>query len=127
MSKNKLYRFVIFTSLVFVLSFGICASAKADDAMLPDNVKITTSPDGTSTTVVINSKPGYSTSVETNCVNGKCTNTSTATKITDADIQKMQANMQTQQEEMQQFFQMQQELFVQQQKMFQDLWGINLQ
>ena len=124
MLKNKIFNFIIFASLVLVLFFIAFPVVKAAE-ILPDNVKITTSPDGASTTVVINSKPGFATSVQTNCVNGKCTNTATSKEITEKEIKNMQDNMKKQQEAMQKFWQMQDELFRQQQKMFQDLWGIN--
>jgi len=123
MFKNKFYKFVVFTTLVFVFSF--VHFVRAEDT-LPDNVKITTSPDGNSTTVVVDSKPGFSTSVSTNCTNGKCTHKATSTKITDKQIKKMQDSMKKQQEEMQKFWKMQDDLFKQQQKMFQDLWGVNM-
>jgi uncharacterized protein (UPF0333 family) len=127
MFKNKIFNFIIFTTLVFVLFFAIFSLAKADstDSTLPDNVKITSSSDGSSTTVVINSKPGFITNVQTNCVNGKCTHNATSTALKDVDIKKMQDNIKSQQEAMEKFWKIQEDLFKQQEKMFQDLWGIN--
>lgn len=125
MFKNKIFNFIIFTSLVIVLFFATSAVARATDSTLPDNVKITTSPDGSSTTIIINSKPGFITNVQTNCVNGKCTNNTTSTALTSQDIQKMRDNFKKQQEAMDKFWKMQEELFKQQQKMFQDLWSMS--
>ena len=127
MKKNKIISFIVFTSLLFVLSLCIASIAKAQsiDQTIPDNVKISTSPDGSSTTVVINSKPGFTTNVETSCVNGKCTHKATSKEITKQDIQKIQDDFKKQQEAMEQFWKMQEQLFQEQQKMFQDVWGVN--
>jgi len=121
MLKNKIYNLIIFTSIVFVLFLSAVSFVKADNS-LPDNVKITTSPDGASTTVIINSKPGFSTSVETNCMNGKCTHNASSVALTDLDIKKMKDNFKKEQETMDNFWKMQDDLFNQQQKMFHDLW-----
>lgn len=126
MLKNKFYKFAVFTTLLLVFSFVHVSFTRAEATnSLPDNVKITTSPDGSSTTVIVNAKPGFTTNVQTNCVNGKCTHTTTSKAITSADIQKMKDNMKLQQEEMNKLWKMQEEMFKQQQKMFQDIWGIN--
>ena len=127
MFKHKIFNLAIFTSLVFILFFVSSSVAKATstDGTLPDNVKITSSPDGSSTTVIINSKLGYKTNVAVSCVNGKCTNNASSTVITNGDVDKMKENMKKQQEAMENFWKIQDELFRQQQEMFQNLWGIN--
>ena len=128
MLKNKFFNLLISTVLVLFLlvSVGVVeVNAKSIDSNLPDNVKITTSPDGSTTTVIINSKPGFTTNVQTVCENGKCTNSATSTVLTSADIQKMQDAIKKRQESMEKFWKMQDEFFKQQQKMFQDLWGVN--
>lgn len=124
--KNKINTFIIFTLLVIITTFSAVSftHAQSTNQTLPDNVKITTSPDGSSTTVFINAKPGFSTNVQTNCINGKCTNTASSKELSTQDIQNMQDMFKKQQEEMNQFWKMQNDLFNQQQKMFQDLWGI---
>jgi len=119
MFKNKIINYIIF-ALVFIAPFYVKA-----DTVLPDNVKITSSSDGSSTTVVINSKPGFVTNVETSCVNGKCTNNATSKAITAADLQKMQDSFKKQQDIINAFWKQQDEIFAQQQKMFQELWGVN--
>lgn len=120
MFKNKISNLVIFTFIVFVLFFSTFSFVKADSS-LPDNVKITTSPDGSSTTVVVSSKPGFTTSVQTNCVNGKCTHSATSMALTSDDITKIQDNLKKEQEAMEKFWKTQEDLFNQQQKMFNEL------
>lgn len=126
MFKNKILDFIIFTSLAFVWFIIPFSATRAfiTDQTLPDNVKITSNPDG-STYFVINSKPGFTTSVKSNCINGKCTNSTTSTALTSSDIKKMQDEAKKQQEYWQKFWQMQNDLFAQQQKMFQSFWGMN--
>jgi hypothetical protein len=127
MHTNKFYKFVIFVALVSVFGFIHVSLVGAESiGSLPDNVKITSSPDGLSTTVVMTSKPGFTTNVKTNCVNGKCTHTATSTALTNTDIKKMQDDIKKQQEAMNKFWKMQNEMFKQQQQMFKDLWGVNL-
>lgn len=121
MFKNKISNLIIFTFTAFILFFSSLSLVKADSS-LPDNVTITTSPDGSSTTIVVNSKPGFKTSVQTNCVNGKCTHNTTSVAITNADIKKAEDNLKKQQEAMEKFWKAQEELFKQQQKMFDDLF-----
>ena len=124
MFKNIFYKYITFASFILVFGFGMFNFVKAEET-LPDNVKITTSEDGSSTTVIINSKPGFTTSVQTNCINGKCTNNAISKTITKEDIQKMQNNIKKHQEVMEKFWKMQEELFKQQQEMFDDLFGPN--
>lgn len=126
MFKNKILSFIVFASFAFVwFTFPLLtAKASTTDQTLPDNVKITSNPDG-STYFVINSKPGFTTSVKSNCVNGKCTNSATSQALTSADIKKIQDNIKKQQEYWQNFWQMQNDFFAQQQKMFQDFWGMS--
>ncbi len=127
MFKKKFPNLIIVTGLILFLlvSIGIEVNAASVNSDLPDNVKITTSPDGSTTTVIINSKPGFTTNVQTICENGKCTNSATSTALTKADIQKMQDGIKKEQESMEKFWKMQDEFFRQQQKIFQDIWGIN--
>ncbi|NVN97513.1 hypothetical protein HXX01_04800 [Candidatus Nomurabacteria bacterium] len=127
MLKNKIFNFIIFTLFVGVLFFtSLSVKAETTDQTLPDNVKITTSSDGTSTTVVIDGKPGYYTSVQTSCENNKCTHTTSSKKITEQDIKTEEDNTKKRQEALDKFWKMQEELFQQQQKLFQDLWGFSL-
>ena len=123
MIKNKTLKSIIFVAL-FLVSFSF-VKAESTSSNLPDNVKITTSSDGTSTTIVVNSKPGFITNVQTSCVNGKCTNNTTSKEITSQDIQKMQDDMKKREEELNKFWKMQEELFKQQQKMFQDVFDMS--
>ena len=125
MSKNKIFNIIIFTSLVMFFAVSVVVRVAYADSTLPDNVKITSSPDGSSTTIIIDSKPGFVTNVQTSCVDNKCTNSATSTVLTTTDIQKMQDNVTEQQEIMDEFWKQQDEIFKEQQKMFQDLWGIN--
>ena len=125
MFKNKILNLIIFTSLVLFFVNSSVAKVASADTTLPDNVKITSSPDGSNTTVVIDSKPGFTTKVETVCSNGKCVNTANSTVLTSEDIKKMEDNFKKQQEVMDKFWKMQDEFFSQQQKIFQDLWGVD--
>ena len=109
---------------IFLLALFSHASASTGST-LPDNVSITNSPDGSSTTVVINDKPGYITNVSTSCINGKCTNSATSTAMTEADINNMKNNMIKQQEVINAFFAQQEEFFKAQEKLWQSMWGTN--
>jgi len=127
MLKNKIFNFIIFTLFTGFLFFTSLSFVRAEttDQALPDNVKITSSSDGSSTTIVIDGKPGYFTSVQTSCENNKCTHTTISKKITEEDIKTTQDNMKKRQEEMDKFWKMQQDLWKQQEKLFQDMWGVN--
>ena len=125
MLKNKILNFFIFTSLVLFVSVGITKITFADEE-LPDNVKIITDKDGSSTTIVIDTKPGFVTKVESNCVNGKCTNKAISNAITAAETKKMEDDMKQQQEVMNKFWKLQEEFFKQQQQLFHNLWEESL-
>lgn len=125
MDKNKISNLIIFA--VFVLFFASVSFARAEvtSEVLPDNVKITTNSDGSISTVIVNSKPGYSTNVETSCVNGKCTHSAVSKKINEKDIQDLKDKIKKQQEYWDKFWKQQEEFFKAEQKMFQDIWGSN--
>jgi hypothetical protein len=122
MSKNKVSNLIIFTILSFILFTTFFSLAKAEESNIPDNVKIITSNDGHSTTIFIDSKPGYFTSIETNCVNGKCTHNTISKKIDEKEIQD---KLKKQREYWDSFWKRQEEYFKAQQKLFQDLWSMN--
>ncbi|MEI7688848.1 MAG: hypothetical protein WCI91_01545 [Candidatus Nomurabacteria bacterium] len=121
MFKNKIFNYIIFTSLVLFFTSSLTVKIASADPELPDNVKINTSLDGSSTTIIVDSKPGFTTNVQTNCLNGKCTHSATSTPLTDTDIKKMQDNIKKQQDTMEKLWKMQEDLFDQQQKMFDEL------
>ena len=89
MSKDKLYNILVLVAFVLFVIYLYLLGTKTPEPMPADNVKITTSPDGSSTTVILNSQPGFMTNVQTTCVNGKCTSTTSSTKIR-TNMQKMQ-------------------------------------
>lgn len=123
MFKNKIFNFTISVAsvfIVFLVTFS-AASASLTNPTLPDNVKITSTPDTTS--IIINSKPGYSTRAEVSCINGKCTQNATSTALTATDIIKIQKEIKQQQDQINKFWELQNELFRQQQQMFQSFWG----
>lgn len=124
MIKSKISNFSIsiFLTTIFFFVGTSVSQAVSTDSVLPDNVKVTSSADGSSTTVILSSKPGYSTTVQTSCINGKCIHTATSTPFTSSDAKKMRANIKKQQEAMNKFWKMQDDLIKQQQKMFQDFW-----
>lgn len=121
-NKSSNFSISIFLVIIFFFISTSVAQAASTDSVLPDNVKITSSADGSNTTVVLSSKPGHSTTMQTSCINGKCTHTATSTPFTSSDAKKMRANIKKQQEAMNKFWKMQEDLIKQQQKMFQDFW-----
>lgn len=123
MLKNKFFNlinYVLFGFITLGLPYGLAFADSINT--LPDNVKITTSNDGSSTTIVIDSKPGYSTNVETSCVNGKCTHNTVSKKVDEAEVK---AQIKKQQEYWNNFWKQQEEYFKVQEKMFQNLWNMS--
>lgn len=123
MFKNKIFNFTVSAAFIFIvfLTTSSAVSASLTNSTLPDNVKITSTPDTTS--IIINSKPGYSTRAEVSCINGKCTQNATSTALTATDIIKIQKEIKQQQDQINKFWELQNELFRQQQQMFQSFWG----
>lgn len=126
MFNNKGLNFPVSIFFVIILFFSGTSVVQAapTGTVFPDNVKVTSSADGSNTTVVVNSRPGFSTTVQTSCINGKCTHTATSTPFTSSEVKKMRDSIKKQQDAVNKFWKTQEELIRQQQKIFQDLWKI---
>lgn len=100
MKKDTIIGFIVCCLIIIVL--GTIPYTTSKNTLLPqttptpENVKIHNTP--TSNYISITGKPGYKTSVSTNCINGVCTNTSNTTPITTADKLKMKADIEIQQQ-----------------------------
>ncbi len=120
--KNKIFRFILSLTLVTIFFIGI-NNVFAQDETLPENVKISTTPN--STTVIINSKPGYKTNVSVNCNGNNCQRSASSAPITAEDTKKIQKSLLEQQKALEKLWAQQEEYFKRQNEILKSIWGIN--